>query len=274
MAAGIAVSVALAGALAATELVAANAARPAPSQYSLVADFLNRAADTARAQHVSQPGPGQMYYTLSYATGLVVEKKNGRVLNSASCEVSWYNPAGRPVISVVWPGKEGDRQCATVPLTPPGKRFGPVASHWYPPPASLSHDPGTLLTQLDAAASRGAAYWNLQVATGPAPRRDQIAFTLVERLLQAPISGDLRAALYQATIGIPGVMLDPHATDALGRPGTGVSVRLPDGAGSAFIREFILAKNTFTFLGTRTWAGLIPIVTAQVRSGIVKADGS
>ncbi len=108
----------------------------------------------------------------------------------------------------------------------------------------------------------------------PVPTRDQIAFVLIERLLQAPISDDLRAALYQATIGIPGVTLDPRATDALGRRGTGVAMRLPDGDGPTVTSEFILDKKTFAFLGTRSWTGLTPIATAKVRSGVVKSDGS
>lgn len=95
----------------------------------------------------------------------------------------------------------------------------------------------------------------------------------MERLLQAPIANDLRAALYRATIGIPGVALNPHAVDALGRAGTGVSMPLPDGAGLVFTDEFILAKRSFAFLGTRDTASKqIPMQTALVRSAIVNRN--
>ncbi len=273
VAAGIAASVALGGALAGTELAASNVA--GPSQYSLVADFLNQAAAAARTQTVAQPGPRQLYVTLSYGIGQILEKKNGHLVGDTSCEVSWYNPVGRPIMSIVWIAKPADKQCKGFPVQSPGKRFKPTAAHWYPPPASLSHDPRTLLAQLDAAADRGGAYWSLTGA-GAKPTRDQIAFTLVERLLQAPISDDLRAALYRATIGIHGVTLDRHVADAVGRPGTGVSMRLPDGAGSFFTDEFILARNTFAFLGTKTVVpgATIPIESALVRSAIVSANGA
>jgi hypothetical protein len=273
-AAGLAASVALAGVLAGTELAASDA--PAPSQYSLVSDFLNQAATAARAQTVAEPGPGQLYFTLSYATGLLQVRENGHwVSGGGICEVSWYNPAGRPIMSIAGVGGPADKQCAGVSVKSPGKRFKPTAPHWYPSPASLSRDPRTLLAQLDAAADRGGAYWSLAVAKGPASTRDQIAFALVVRLLQAPIGDDLRASLYQATVGIRGVTLDPHAVDALGRHGTGVSMRLPDGAGSFFTSEFILGKRTFTFLGTATLSpGMAPSGSAQVRTGIVSANGA
>lgn len=276
VATGVAAAVALGGALAATELLASNAARPASSAYSLVADFLNQAAAAARTQTVAQPGPGQLYFTLSYLPGTLQELKNGHAVNAyPGCAVSWYTPQGRPLASIVEGVEPADKQCEGVSVKSPGKRFKPTAPHWYPSLASLSHDPRTLLAQLDAAADRGPAYWSLGAGTGPEPTRDQIAFTLVERLLQAPISADLRAALYQATIGIRGVSLDPHTVDALGRPGTGVSMRLPDGAGSFFTSEFILARHTFTFLGTATFVpGMAPSGSARVRTGIVNADGA
>jgi hypothetical protein len=271
VAAGIAASVALGGVLAGTELAASSPAGPAASQYSLVADFLNQAAAAAGSQAVVQPGPNQLYVTLSYGIGLLIEGKNGHVLNDTSCEVSWYNSVGRPIMNIISGAKPANKQCKGVSVQSPGKRFKPIAAHWYPAPASLSHDPHKLLAQLDAAAGRGAAYWNLS-GVG----RDQIAFTLVERLLQAPIGDDLRAALYRATIGIPGVTLNRHAVDAVGRAGTGVSMRLPDGARSFFTSEFILARNTFAFLGTTTTfpGQTIAAQNAFVRSAIVPADGA
>ena len=273
VAAGIAASVALAGALAGTELAASNAAGPSP--YSLVADYLNQAASAARTQAVAQPGPKQLYVTLSYGIGLILEMKNGHLVSDTSCEVSWYNPVGRPIVGVIWGVKAANKQCKGVSVQSWGKRFKPTALHWYPPPASLSHDPHTLLTQLDAAADRGAAYWRIMAGTGRTWTRDQIAFTLVERLLQAPISDDLRAALYRATIGIRGVTLDRHAVDAVGRPGTGVSMRLPDGPSPVSTEEFILARN-FAFLGTKTtYPGeIMPTQSALVRSVIVPANGA
>lgn len=273
VAVGLTASLALGGVLAGTELAASDA--PPTPRYSLVADFLNQAAAAARTQTVVQPGPGQLYVTLTYGIGDMIVLKNGHLVHDTSCDVSWYNHVGRPIMTIVWPAKPSDLQCKDVSVKSPGKRFAPEAGHWYPPPASLSHDPRTLLEQLDSAAGRGAAYWTLrQVRTQPT--RNQIAFTLVERLLQAPISDDLRAALYQATIGIPGVQLKPDAVDALGRVGTGVSMRLPVGGASSYTSEFILAKRTFAFLGTSssTPGGIVPEQDAFVRSVIVPADGA
>lgn len=279
VAGGIAASVALAGAVTGTVLSAGHSSAPAPTQYSLVADFLNQAAAAARTQAAVQPGPNQLYVTLSYGIGIdLILVKGGKQhpLSGASCGESWYNDVGRPIMSIVWAVKPSDKQCNGISVKSPGKRFAPEAAHWYPPPASLSHDPRTLLAQLDSAAARGAGYWSLGSGVGAQPTRSQIAFELVERLLQAPISDGLRAALYQATIGIPGVKLEPHAVDALGRPGTAVSMRLPDGAGSTFVSAFILAKRTFAFLGTSisTPGMKVPQESAFVRSVIVPADGA
>ena len=153
MAAGIAASVALGGALAATELTTSNAPGPSP-QYSLVADFLNQAAAAASTQTAAQPGPGQLYVTLSYGIGQILQGKNGHLVSDTTCEVRWYNPVGRPIMSIVWIVKPADKQCKGISVKSPGKRFKPTAAHWYPPPTSLSHDPRTLLAQLNTAADQ------------------------------------------------------------------------------------------------------------------------
>jgi hypothetical protein len=263
-----AASVALAGAVTGTVLTAGHQARPAP-QYSLVADFLNQAAAAARAQAIAKPGSREVYFTVSYETGMLMVK-HGHLVTDTSCETQWYSNRGQPIEFIVWAVKPADKQCAGVSLTPPGKQFKPTAPHWYPPPASLSDHPAELLAQLRVAAEKGAAYWSLTSYSHPGPTRDQIVFSLVERLLQAPIGGDLRAALYQATIALPGVKLDPHAIDALGHHGTGVSMQIPNRFGPDIVSEFILAPTArFRFLGTRTLVpGISPIATGLVLSGV------
>jgi len=262
-----AASMALAGGVTGTVLALGHQPRPA-SQYSLVADFLNQAATAARAQAVGKPGIRGDYFIVSYDTGMV-RVGEGLRQTDTSCEVAWYS-SGRPLEFVVWSVKPADKQCHGVSLTAPGKQFKPTAPHWYPPPGSLSDQPAEVLAQLRVAAEKGAAYWSLTSYSEPGPTRDQIVFSLIERLLQTPLRGDLRAALYQATIALPGVKLDPHAVTALGHHGTGVSMQIPNRFGPDIISEFILAPSpTFNFLGTRTLVpGLPPIATALVMSGL------
>jgi hypothetical protein len=105
---------------------------------------------------------------------------------------------------------------------------------------------------------------------GSWPTPDQLVFELIVRLVQGPISGALRAARYQAVMQIPGVTLDSHAIDKLGRPGVGVSMQVP--VYGPVTCGFILYANTYSLLGT-IW-GAFPYGTAVVASGVTLASGS
>lgn len=273
-----ALSLSLAAGLAVFAITARTPA--APSGISLAA-FLNAAAASARGQHNSQPGPGQLSYNLAYETGLIVVAKDGRQSAPGLCMITWYDSAGSPVfdgpVSITKTAQMTTKQCesATPTLPSPGQYDPGAPRHWYPAPGSLPTGPGALLAQLEAEASHGAAYWSLQPPAGSSLTREQIVFELVERLLQGPISGALRAALYEAVVHIPRVALVPHAVDALGRPGVGVSMQVPGENGSVLMTyEFILNAHTYSFLGTIRDTGYIPLKTAVVASGLAQASGS
>jgi hypothetical protein len=57
----------------------------------------------------------------------------------------------------------------------------------------------------------------------------------------------LTAELYLALGAIPGLTVDPHATDVAGRPGIGLV--LPMGPGSRLTQEIVLAPRTYHLLG-------------------------
>ena len=61
----------------------------------------------------------------------------------------------------------------------------------------------------------------------------------------------VRAALFEIVGKLPGATLDRTATDAIGRPGIGVSV--PDGLGGH--NEMIFDRQTYQYLGSRSIAG-------------------
>jgi hypothetical protein len=141
-------------------------------------------------------------------------------------------------------------------------------------PGSLPTDPPALRAALELAASRytkaGGSFWDGGIVTYASPHsaaiRRIIFFQLVNRLLMAPISGPLRASLYQAIAGLPGVRLIPHVKDAAGRSGTEVQIPVPGsrvpssdkgawqrGTGIGYgpdVQGFILDPRTYRYLGS------------------------
>jgi hypothetical protein len=86
--------------------------------------------------------------------------------------------------------------------------------------------------------------------------KTDIVFELVDRLLQAPISSQLRSALYAVTARLPGVELIRNAADAAGRHGVEIAIATHESFASpcvsgAGIDGFILDPVTYRYLGER-----------------------
>jgi hypothetical protein len=261
-------SAALAAGLAAAGISSSGPAGPPAGRISLDA-FLSRAAAVARAQDTADGRPGQIFYV----------KYLQDVTNAAgatqSCQVDWDPPpsvggtAGGDSTTI--PARPAPQFCASgVPAPPAGYPdpwfadggYPSFDHNGYPPPATLPAQPAALLGTLDQAAARGWQYWG--VTFGPAMAEGAVStpdvvFELIDRLLQAPISSQLRAALYQVTARLPGVELIRNVTDAAGRRGTEIAMAHDDSAqqspsacdyGVGFA-GFILDPATYRYLGER-----------------------
>ena len=229
-------------------VVATTVSRPATSPapgYTLAADFLNRAAAAARAQNAPLPTDGQVFYFKQVQVLHIKGWWQGR-----QCLVMWQ-PSPLTGTASVYFGAGG---CPSgVPPLPAGYRqffFSKASGPWYPALNSLPTTPAALRTALAAAAARGGDYWGL-----PRYSAEQIAFLLVSRLLEGPVSGSLRAALYQVVAQAPGVSLVPNATDAAGRHGTGILLRIASAQFGSMTITFIITPGTYRFLG---WTQVAP----------------
>jgi hypothetical protein len=201
--------------------------------YSLAADFLNRAAAAARAQNNQLPKPDQV----AYQEELIVSPGLAAMVMGGRCG----------------PG---------VPAVPSAKdlRSPPKLGYFYPPLNTLPTSPAALRAALYAAAARGGAAWSLPSSFSA----DQIVFSLISKLVQVPLSGSLRAALYEVIARLPGVTLVRNAVDAAGRHGTGIVIKWEfPGYGMGTV-EIIFAPRTYTVLGTSNTVG----------SGLVTPPGS
>jgi hypothetical protein len=221
--------------------------------------FLARAASAARSAPVALPKPGQVFVE-RVRTGETGPKTDNKV----RCYLMAYDtPAtGR----AAYPTKTGP--CGTkltrflidaaVVARVGGGGSAPKADHHphgYPDPARLPTRPAALLAALNRAANRGhwgtgaVALGSLELDSSPEPH-NAIVFGLIERLLQVPIRPALRAALFEVTGHLPGVRLDRHAADLIGRPGVGIALPQPINASPDGIRlEFVLSPKSYQFLG-------------------------
>ena len=280
----VALTAALAAGLVVAGVTSAGPAAPAPGRISLEA-FLGRAAAAARTQPTALPGPGQIFYVkvLDDATGVLPGFPPTK-----SCQVNWDpapsvgGTAGGDGTSI--PTRPAPQFCASgVPAPPAGYPEPWFTDHgypsWdhngYPPPDTLPTDPAALRAALYTAAGRPSpGAWNFWgVALGPVPSRPSktyIVFELVNRLLQAPISSQLRSALYEVTAQLPGVTLITNVADAAGR--RGVQIALPTKgelggltgtncvSGVGF-HGFILDPVTYRYLGERTVTRWTPMAS-------------
>jgi hypothetical protein len=135
----------------------------------------------------------------------------------------------------------------------------------YPALNTLPTKPAALRAALYAAAARGGAAWGL-----PTVGSTQVVLDIIiGRLFSVPLSGPLRAALYEVLAQLPGVTLVRNAVDAAGRHGTGIE--LPwyyPGYGQGTI-ETVFAPRTYQVLGGNNIMPGQRIYYAFLGSGLV-----
>lgn len=252
-------------------LVIAASPRPAPAAgYSLDA-FLTAAANAALAQHTPLPRPDQAFYEEQF-TRFPWDKRG-------QCDLMWSeHPLTGVGLSMIFiPATTRPTFCDHFKF-PKGITPSSVARvaqslsgsdkyHLYPPLYSLPVRPAALRSALYAAAARGPAYWGLLEASyTPA----EVVFTLAGRLLEGPVSGPLRAAVYQVIAGLPGVSLVQHATDAIGRHGVGIEMPgLRKSRSGPQWTELIIAPRTYRFLGMIYGNADWSTTYANIGSGLV-----
>jgi hypothetical protein len=215
---------------------AAPAGTPAP-RYQLAAAFLNRAA-AARAQNDPLPRPDQVSYTEEL---IVAPGPHGGI---RECLVTWAPSPLTGLAGGVGGGKCGPGAPA-MPSVLAQLRSPAHPSYLYPALNTLPTSAAALRTALYAAAAKGGAAWDLPSVHST----DAVVAILVGRLLGVPLSGPLRAGLYELLAQMPGVTLVPNAMDAAGRHGTGIIMKwnYPGyGLGTA---ETIFAPGTYQVLG-------------------------
>lgn len=241
-----------------------------PAGYSLDA-FMTAAAAAARAQGSSLPAPDQAFYTKE---DFKVHTPGG---DRQGCEVLWdlYPLSGRGV-AITSLGRDacGSRLLRALKVLRGifSRRTELQARHYYPPLGALPDKPAALRSALSAAAGLGPGYWGMQVTY----TTEDVIFTLAGRLLDAPASGALRAAVYQVIAGLPGVTLIRDATDAAGRRGVGVQLHLPSPSGGRWTLELIIDPVTYQFLGTGMYSKIAGWQSqiADVGSGLVTRPAS
>lgn len=186
---------------------------------------LERLARVASAQPAAVPGPGQYLYTASHAlTANTIGLRHGYCqLNVEEYRQNWIAANGEGLFI------ERDGQAHLAPSSPASCKAilaeygGPVSSKSWAAPGCLSitpiplgrlpRDPGVLRARLLTGKVEGGP-------PGPAE-----AFTQVGDLLRetdAPPA--LRAALYRAAAGLPGVRSLGTITDKLGRKGVALAI--------------------------------------------------
>jgi hypothetical protein len=263
VAAAIGVSAAVAAGLAVATTTTAPGRTPAV-HVSLAADFLNRAAAAARAQNAPLPRPDQV----SYIEQRVVSPGPHGGINECLVQWSLYPLTGQP-------GGVGGGRCGPgVPAVPAAVQEMRSASkptyYLYPALNTLPTSPAALRTALYAAAARGGAAWGLPTVHSA----DAIVASLIETLMAVPISGPLRAALYELLAQTPGVTLVPNAVDAAGRHGTGIVMKWDYPGYGRGTTETIFAPRTYTVLGGNNIMPGQRVYFATLGSGLVTLPGS
>jgi hypothetical protein len=261
MAAAIGVSASVAAGLAvATGTSPAGTRAPG---YSLAADFLNRAAATARAQNTPLPKPDQA----GYLEQLIVSP--GPHGGIRECLVNWY-PSPLTGLAVTIAGGRCGPGVPPVPSALKSFSPSPKAGYLYPALNTLPTSPAALRAALYAAAARGGAAWSMPSSASA----DQIVFSFISRLVQVPLSGSLRAALYEVIARIPGVILVRDAVDAAGRHGTGIVMKWDYPGYGMGTAEIIFAPRTYTVLGAGNVMPGQRVYFANLGSGLVTPPGS
>jgi hypothetical protein len=254
--------------------VAAATSPPASGPAELTAAYvLNRAASAAAASSQPVPRPGQFIYVSSVTTDLSTEvtRSVGKSWLYKTSRQIWQSVTGRQagMLQIV------DRGNAKLPWGPvPPADSGNQAS-WISLPAttcpgaapahgtyaflaSLPTDPGRLRTWLYRHANGG---------NGP----DAQAWTDIgDMLREMLVPPKLAAALYRVAATIPGATVVPHAANAVGRDGVGVSrsgaVLIFDPKTYQLIGEGAVLTKAVPGQGP---AGTVITSTAQLRESVV-----
>ena len=132
--------------------------------------------------------------------GTVTTKREGDQVRTTT---SWRRPYGTLFSGALAPGE----QPAPVPTDPQQARTC-----------------GGLVGNRHAAGGRGpqASADLLEDSVGNGDRT-QLALSYARMVLTAPrVAPDVRAAVYEALADVPGVQIDPHASDGLGRPAAAI----------------------------------------------------
>ncbi len=229
-----------------------------------LAAFMTAAAAAALAQDTSLPAPDQAFYVKE---DIRLSPPDG---GFQECAVRWdLYPLSGKGFNMTFHGKSSCGSSLLLGLKfltalTAGRPALPTR-HYYPPLGSLPDTPAALRSALYAAAGLGPAYWTLP-STYTA---NDVVFTLVGRLLEAPVSGALRALVYQVIAGLPAVTLVRTATDAIGRHGVGIQLSLPALPGTEWTLEIIIDPVTYRFLGMDSESGSWHQETADIGSGLV-----
>jgi hypothetical protein len=250
-----------------------RAARPATPAVLTAAYVLNRAASTAASSSRPVPRPGQFIYVSSVT--MYVSTEIGR-----SGDQSWLYRTRRQIWQSVDGRRAGllqivDRGNVKLPWGPVPPANSDLPAGWTPLPpascpgaapargtyaflASLPTDPGRLRTWIYRHPGGGN--------TADAQAWSDIGDMLREMLVPPKVA----AALFRVAATIPGATVVPHAADAVGRAGVGVS---RSGA------ELIFDPKTYQLIGegavlTRPVpgqgpAGTVVASTAQLREAVV-----
>jgi hypothetical protein len=257
---------ALAGAIGLLTVGRLSGGNPEPDPAA--AAVLNRLARVAAVQRSSAPPAGEYLYTRSrtaYSSGL-----------SSSCAL--IEPGQREI----WTGADGSGLIRTTPLATVryfsaadqaacrAQGYPPAADlarndTWFAPgclglaPVNLSSlplDPGTLRAALETGRVEGG------------PKGSAEAFTQVGDLLrETDASPQLRAALYRAAAGLPGVRLLGTVTDPIGR--RGIALAHADDASGATLDELIFDPRTGALLAERQTATSTDSGVPGARAGTV-----
>ncbi len=228
----------------AADRLLAHPAPPAPAATATV--ILDRIAQAAAAGPAVKVGPNQYFYVKAQVAGTSEFAKSGKVegwiAQSQSKQTLWRNNGhsftmqggttsagfGGPVIGLAM-------------TVPPGHMS--QAKLLYPSYAyleSLPTNPRQLLNLI-------------QRQITPVGTNDVEGFLLIGQLLSsAVLPPRTAAALYRAAALIHGVTVAPGATDALGRPGIGITYSYVGKDGLRLREEWIFSTSTYQFLGART----------------------
>lgn len=213
------------------------------------AAVLERLARVAAAQPANLPAAGQYLFTRSRSAYAVVSPPC--VAIEPSQREAWIGADGSgllrdtPLGHVRYPSASDREACASQPSRPaPARSRSDV---WSAPgclslaPVDLSKlplDPAALREQLETGKIEG----------GPSGAAE--AFVQVGDLLRkTDASPVLRAALYRAAAGLPGVRLLGRVTDPVGRPG--IALAHVDIAPGAILNELIFDPHTSALLAER-----------------------